>query len=67
MLCDHCKKAELIEGTLEGVSFEPQSEHKKMLSSGVYGIKAMACPFCGSLSNFALNAEALKKILKRQK
>jgi hypothetical protein len=65
MLCDCCKKEDLIEGTLEGVSFKPQSEHKKILSSGVYGIKAMVCPSCGRLSNFALDAEALKKILKK--
>jgi RHS repeat-associated protein len=65
MLCDYCKKTELIEGTLEGVSFEPGSEHKKVLSSGVYGIKAMACPSCGRLSDFALNVEALKKMLKK--
>ena len=65
MVCNYCKKEELIEGTLEGVSFKPQSEHKKVLSSGVYGIKAMACPSCGKLSDFSLNVEALKKILKK--
>ncbi len=60
----HCNKGKLIEGTLEGVSFEPISEHKKMLASGVYGIKAMVCTECGYLSNFNLDTETLKKITK---
>ncbi len=64
MLCNYCKKAEMIEGTLEGISFEPLSEHKKMLTSGVYGIRAMVCPKCGRLSGFSLDVEALKKMLR---
>jgi hypothetical protein len=64
MLCNYCKEAELIEGTLEGISFEPFSEHKKLLTSGVYGIRAMVCPKCGRLSDFSLDVEALKKIAR---
>jgi hypothetical protein len=65
MICNYCKKAELIGGTLEGVSFEPQSEHKKLFSSGIYSIKVMVCPSCGRLSDFALNVDALQKIIKK--
>jgi hypothetical protein len=64
MICDYCKKAELIEGTPEGISFEPKSEFKKFFSSGVYSIKAKVCPSCGQLSGLALDVEALKKIMK---
>ena len=47
MVCDFCKKVELIEGTPEGISFEPKSEFKKFFSSEVYSIKAKVCPSCG--------------------
>jgi len=65
MLCSRCKKAELIDGTLEGVSFEPSPQRKKIWSGGVYGIRASACPECGGLSDFRLNTDALKKMLKK--
>ncbi len=65
MLCEYCKKVEMIEGTFEGVSFEPSSEHKKMIASGVYGIKAMVCPECGRLSNFSLDTDSLRRITKK--
>lgn len=64
MLCEYCRKVETIKGTLEGVSFEPTSEHKKWLASGVYGIEVLACPECGRLSNFSLDTKTLKKISK---
>jgi hypothetical protein len=68
MLCKLCKKAELIEGTLEGVSFKPLSEQRKFLSTGVYGIKVMVCPECGHLSEFKLSdVEVLRKIIKKNK
>lgn len=65
MLCEYCQKAEVIEGTLEGVSFEPLSERKRRFASGVYGIKALVCPKCGRLSNFSLDTESLKNITKK--
>ena len=61
-ICEKCKKTEVIEGTLAGVSFESTLQHKKWLSSGVYGIKAMVCSGCGHISNLSLDVEALKKI-----
>lgn len=66
MICEFCKKGELIEGTLEGVSFQPSCENKKLFSSGVYGIKSMVCPECGRLTNFCLNTETLTKIVKKK-
>ena len=65
MLCEYCKKAELIDGTLEGISFVPSFEHKKWFASGVYGIKAKACPECGRLTNFNVHVGSLKKMIKK--
>ena len=68
MLCQFCKKGELIEGTLEGVSFQPLSEQKRFISKGVYGVKVMACPECGHLSEFKLSdLDALRRIMKKNK
>jgi hypothetical protein len=70
MECRQCKNTTLVEGSLEGVSFQPKSEHKKWISSGIYGINALVCPECGSLSDFKLDAgaiDALKKIITRTK
>jgi hypothetical protein len=65
MRCSHCKSENLIEGTLEGISFQPLTEDRKWLAKGVYGIRAMACPICGFLSNLRIDKDALKAILKR--
>jgi hypothetical protein len=65
MTCESCGKAELVEGTLEGVSFEPSSEHQKFFARGVYGIKAMACPSCGRVSDFYIDVESLKRALNK--
>ena len=65
MLCEYCKKKDVVEGTLEGVSFEPLRESKKRFASGVYGIKAMACPECGRITNCTLDVEALRKIMRK--
>jgi hypothetical protein len=64
MTCDYCSKGEMVEGTLEGVSFEPASEHKKFFSKGVYGITAMVCLSCGRMSNFSLDVHTLKNIVE---
>jgi hypothetical protein len=64
MLCEYCEKIEMISGTLEGISFEPLSEHKKWLATGVYGVKASVCPKCGRLSNLSIDIDSLKKITK---
>lgn len=64
-VCQSCKEGKLIEGTLEGVSFQPSSEGKKWLSSGVYGINATVCSNCGCISNVTVDVEALKKLLKK--
>ncbi len=65
MKCGYCKEGELIEGTLEGVSFQPKSEHKRWFSSGVYGIKTTVCMECGRLSNLSLDKKVLEKIVKK--
>ena len=65
MICEYCGKGDLLEGTLEGVSFKPSSEDKKWLAKGIYGIKAMACPECGRLSNFSIDTETLRKLMKK--
>ncbi len=65
MKCRSCGNAEPILGTLEGVSFVPCKEEKKVFATGVYGITASVCPECGLISNFRLDAETLKKILKK--
>ena len=64
MQCPSCKQGKLIEGTLEGVSFEPSRKDKKWFSSGVYGIMVTACSECGRLSDLKINVESLKKIIK---
>ena len=65
MVCEFCKKAEVIEGTLEGISFEPAPECKKRFATGVYGITATACPECGHLADIKLDAGSLRKIVQR--
>ena len=67
MFCEFCRKAEVVEGTLEGISFEPSSECKKRFATGVYGITATACPECGRLADIKLDVRVLKKILKKRK
>lgn len=62
-VCHSCKKGELIEGTLEGVSFQPLSEAKKWLSSGVYGIHATACSNCGRILDMAIDTQTLRRIV----
>jgi hypothetical protein len=62
MICKFCKDGELIEGTLEGVSFEPAMQSKKIFSKGVYGIRVLVCSNCGQLSDLKLDLEALKKV-----
>lgn len=64
-VCQWCKKGKLVEGTLEGVSFQPLSEGKKWLSSGIYGIRATACSNCGCISDLAIDTESLQKILRK--
>ena len=66
MFCKYCKEIEIIEGVLQGISFEPASEHKKWFASGVYGIKAKVCPKCGRLLDFSLDTNSLKKITKKR-
>ena len=61
--CQSCKKGKLVEGTLEGVSFQPRSEWKKWFSKGVYGIRAKACSNCGRISDMAIDTETLRKII----
>jgi|GEM_PF-3563042 len=65
MLCNYCKKENVIEGVLEGVSFVPLREHKKTFSTGIYGINAFVCLSCGQLSHFSLDLDAFQKILKK--
>jgi hypothetical protein len=67
MICEYCAKTDLIEGTLEGVSFQPISESKKWLSSGIYGIKVLVCVECGRLSNFSLDNKSLKELLDKKR
>lgn len=62
--CAYCQNREVVEGTLEGVSFQSLAEGKKILSSGVYGIRTTVCTKCGYLSNLFLDAKALSKILR---
>ena len=64
MICDKCKNAELINGTLEGVSFQPSSEEKKLFSKGIYGIRVLVCPGCGSITDMRLDVKVLKKMIK---
>jgi hypothetical protein len=63
-VCQSCKKGKLIEGTLEGVSFQPLSEGKKWLSSGVYGIHALVCLECGLISDLSVDTKALEKLTR---
>lgn len=65
LICESCKKEDLIEGSLEGVSFQPTSEHGKWLSTGIYGIKAFVCPECGCISNLSIDTETLKRTLHK--
>ncbi len=65
MKCTCGSKEALVEGTLEGVSFEPTQEAKKLVARGVYGLTATVCPACGRIGDLRLNTEALKSVLKR--
>ena len=68
MQCDQCKNANLVEGRLEGVSFVPQKEHRKLFSSGVYGIKTLICLECGKLLELRMEdgaIETLKRMIKK--
>ena len=67
MLCEFCKKAEVVEGTLEGISFEPVSGQKKWFAKGVYCIRATACPECGRLTDLSLDAKSLVKAMSNKK
>lgn len=62
--CTYCQNHEVVEGTLEGVSFQSLAEGKKILSSGVYGIRTTVCTKCGHLSSLFLDTEALRKMLR---
>ncbi len=64
-VCQWCKKGELIKGTLEGVSFQPLSEGKKWLSSGVYGIRGVVCSNCGRIAELTVDTATLQKILQK--
>lgn len=65
MSCPHCQGRELIEGTLEGVSFQSLADVKKMFSSGVYGIRTIVCASCGRNIELSIDPETLCKILKK--
>ena len=64
--CKYCGKEGVVKGTLEGVSFVPQRGKPKLMESGVYGLRAFACPECGRLSGFELDAVVLKKLTSRK-
>jgi hypothetical protein len=57
----------MVEGGLEGISFVPGQQEKRFFSSGVYGIRAVACTGCGYLSALTLDANALSKILSNKR
>lgn len=65
-MCQYCKAGNLVDGTLEGVSFQPKSEAGKLLSSGIYGITVKACSNCGRLSALAIDPKNLQKLLRRK-
>lgn len=65
-VCPHCQGKELVEGTLEGVSFQPLAEGKKLFSSGVYGIHATVCASCGRILEPMIDTKTLRKILKKE-
>jgi hypothetical protein len=65
MACKFCKSTELVDGTLEGVSFVPMRQHRRRLASGVYGIKATVCVECGRISGLTIDVDALRKILRK--
>ncbi len=67
MLCKKCGKANVVQGSIEGVSFVPIAESKRMFATGVYGIEATVCPECGDISELRLDTGALKKILKTKR
>ena len=65
MKCIHCGNADMVKGTLEGVSFLPERAEKRLSSTGVYGIVALACVNCGALTDLAVSPDALRKVLKK--
>lgn len=62
-VCQWCKKGNLVEGTLEGVAFQPLSEGRKWLGSGVYGIHAAVCSNCGRVSDITIDTDALRRVV----
>ena len=67
MVCKNCGNSEFTSGILEGVSFTPSTEKRKLLSTGIYGIEGVVCVKCGQFANLSLDINALNKMLKPDK
>lgn len=68
MKCPTCNSSEMLEGTLEGVSFEPKSQNRvRVFRSGVYSIEAQVCAKCGTVVTMRLDCDALKRIVGQAK
>ena len=63
MQCEFCQSGQLTEGSLEGVSFEPCSEKKRILSKGAYGITCVVCLDCGRIDRLRIDPEAVRRLL----
>ena len=67
MKCRHCESINVLEGTLEGVSFLPSSKVKKFFATGLYGIKTTLCFECGKLNDLHFDQKAILNFQKHQK
>jgi ribosomal protein L37E len=62
--CERCGKGSLVLGTLEGVSFVPVTNKRRLITKGIYGLTALACSECGWLTSFKVDPAALKKLVE---
>jgi hypothetical protein len=63
-LCKHCGQGPIIDGSLEGVTFVPESRSKKLLTTGIYGLSLSVCSACGYVADIRMNIDALAKRLR---
>jgi hypothetical protein len=64
--CEYCGKEGVVKGTLEAVSFVPETSKPKLMTKGVYGLCALACLECGRLSGLQLDPAVLKRLVSRK-
>ncbi len=64
MKCEFCnKESEVVNGTLEGVSFVPETQDRKWIKTGICALETTVCADCGRILTIKVNKESLKGLL----